>query len=151
MNNTLLYIMTVIIWGSTWIAIHYQLGNVPPEASITYRFALAALVLFVYCYLNKLPLKFSSKQHGIFALFGLTLFSCNYYFLYLAQNHINSALASIAFSTLMLFNIINMRIWYKTKISKQVYVGGALGLLGIVTLFWPQINDVTLSTTTFTD
>jgi len=150
MNNTLLYIITVVIWGTTWIAINYQLGDVAVEASITYRFGLAAIVLFVFCYIKKLPVKFSIAQHGIFLAFGVTLFGGNYFFLYLSQEHINSALSSIAFSTLMLANIINARIWYKTEISKQVYLGGALGLFGIVTLFWPQINDVQLSTATFT-
>ncbi len=41
------YALTVLIWGTTWIAIHYQLGAVPVEASVVYRFALAAAVLFV--------------------------------------------------------------------------------------------------------
>jgi drug/metabolite transporter (DMT)-like permease len=91
-----------MVWGSSWIAIHYQLGNVPPEASITYRFALAAFVSFFYCYFRKLSLKFSIQQYIVVIIFGLVSLGCNYYFLYLAQNHINSALASIAFSTLML-------------------------------------------------
>ncbi len=142
MNNTLLYVITVIIWGSTWIAINYQLGDVAPEVSIVYRFGLAALCMFIYCRYKQLPLKFSAKQHVQLFAFGLTLFGCNYYLLYNAQAHINSALTSIAFSTLMMVNIINARIWFKTRISSQVYYGGALGLMGIVTLFWPQISNV---------
>ncbi|MEW6981086.1 DMT family transporter [Colwelliaceae bacterium 6471] len=142
MNNTLLYVITVLIWGSTWIAINYQLGDVAPEASLVYRFGLAAMILMAYCHYKKLPLSFNGKQHLSFIAFGATLFGCNYYFLYLGQQHINSALTSIAFSTLMLVNIINTRIWFKTTISPQVYYGGALGLIGILTLFWPQINDI---------
>lgn len=142
MNNTFLYVITVIIWGSTWIAINYQLGDVAAEVSIVYRFGLAALCMFAYCRFKKLPLKFSAKQHLQLFAFGLTLFGFNYYLLYSAQSHINSALTSIAFSTLMMVNILNARIWFKTHISSQVYYGGALGLLGIVTLFWPQISSV---------
>ncbi|PKI13196.1 DMT family transporter [Colwellia sp. 12G3] len=142
MSNSFLYIVTVIIWGSTWIAINYQLGEVAAEVSIVYRFGLAALCMFAYCRLKKLPLKFSAKQHVQLFAFGLTLFGFNYYLLYNAQAHINSALTSIAFSTLMMVNIINARLWFKTHISSQVYYGGALGLMGIVTLFWPQISNV---------
>lgn len=148
MNNTFLYIITVLIWGSTWIAINYQLGDVTAEASITYRFALAALVLFAYCKYKKLPLKFALKQHIQFAMFGITLFGVNYYLLYSAQQHINSALTCIAFSSIMFFNVFNARIWYGTKITKQVYLGGLLGLIGITTLFWPQINDTQLGAET---
>lgn len=142
MNNTFLYVITVIIWGSTWIAINYQLGEVAAEVSIVYRFGLAALCMFAYCRYKKLPLTFAIKQHLQLFAFGLTLFGFNYYLLYSAQAHINSALTSIAFSTLMMVNILNARIWFKTHISSQVYYGGALGLLGIVTLFWPQISSV---------
>ncbi|OUR78908.1 EamA family transporter [Colwellia psychrerythraea] len=142
MNNTLLYLITVLIWGSTWIAINYQLGDVAAEVSLVYRFGLAALCMFAYCRFKKLPLEFSAKQHVQLFAFGLTLFGFNYYLLYNAQAHINSALTSIAFSTLMMVNILNARVWFKTRISSQVYYGGALGLMGIVTLFWPQISNV---------
>ncbi|TMM47866.1 DMT family transporter [Colwellia ponticola] len=142
MNNSFLYIITVLIWGSTWIAINYQLGEVSAEVSIFYRFGLAALCMFTYCHFKQLPLTFSAKQHGQLFFFGLTLFGANYYLIYHAQAHINSALTSIAFSTLMMVNIINARICFKTHISSQVYFGGGLGLFGIVTLFWPQISNV---------
>ena len=78
MNNHFLYLLTVVIWGSTWIAINFQLGDVAVEASITYRFALAALVLFLFANIKKLPMRFSLKQHGLFAAFGICLFGLNY-------------------------------------------------------------------------
>jgi len=148
MNNHFLYLITVLIWGSTWIAINYQLGEVALEASITYRFALAAIILFLFAKIKQLPLRFSLKQHGLFAAFGICLFGMNYLLLYSAQQHINSALACITFSTLMIMNIVNARMFYKTKITTQVYFGGAFGLFGIVTLFWPQLTDVALGTAT---
>ena len=149
MNNTFLYLITVVIWGSTWIAINYQLGDVAPEASVSYRFALAAFILFTFAKVKQLPLSFSFKQHALFAAFGICLFGLNYLLLYTAQQHINSALTCIAFSTLMLMNIVNTKIFYKTKITKQVYFGGSFGLLGIVTLFWPQLTDIELGAATF--
>lgn len=44
--NLSLYFVTVLIWGTTWIAIKWQLGSVPPPVSIAWRFWLAAAVLF---------------------------------------------------------------------------------------------------------
>ncbi|WP_448214181.1 DMT family transporter [Colwellia sp. MEBiC06753] len=145
MNNSVLYLLTVLIWGSTWIAINYQLGTVAPEASIAYRFGLATLVLFIYCKIKKLPLAMTGSQHLWLGLFGIALFGFNYFLLYQAQQNINSALACIAFSTLLFFNIINARIWYKTPVSAQVIIGGSLGLLGIVILFWPQVQSLNLN------
>ncbi len=42
MSNWFLYLVTVLVWGSTWIAIEFQLGTVAPEVSIFYRYLLAA-------------------------------------------------------------------------------------------------------------
>ena len=41
MQNIILYLSTVLIWGSTWIALNFQKGPVAPEASVFYRFLLA--------------------------------------------------------------------------------------------------------------
>jgi len=142
MNNKVLYALTVLIWGTTWIAINYQLGTVAAEVSVVYRFALASLILFIWAKFKKLPLNFSPRYHLNFIALGVFLFGLNYFLLYNAQQHINSALAATAFSTLMIFNIINAKFCYKTPIGKQVYLGASLGLIGIITLFWPQITSV---------
>jgi len=47
-NSASLYVACVLIWGSTWLAITYQLGEVPPAVSVAYRFTLAAAILLVY-------------------------------------------------------------------------------------------------------
>ena len=41
--NLFLYVVTVLIWGTTWIAIKWQLGVVPRSVSIACRFWLAAI------------------------------------------------------------------------------------------------------------
>ena len=52
--NLSLYLLTVLIWGTTWIALKWQLGVVAIPVSIVYRFGLAALVLFVLLLLSLL-------------------------------------------------------------------------------------------------
>ena len=42
MTGLVLYLATVLIWGSTWIAITFQLGTVDATVSIAHRFMLAA-------------------------------------------------------------------------------------------------------------
>lgn len=145
MNNTLLYALTVLIWGSTWFAINFQLGKVAPEASVVYRYIMASGLIFVFCFLKKQSLKFSFRAHCQLFLFGICLFGTNYFLLYNAQQHINSALACIAFSTLMIMNIFNARLFFGTKIKANVYLGSLLGLVGIVTLFWPQVTNLSFS------
>jgi len=52
----------VLIWGSTWLAITYQLGQVPPAVSVAYRFALAAAILLAYCGVRALPLHYTVRD-----------------------------------------------------------------------------------------
>ena len=63
MNNYFLYIFTVLIWGSTWLAIKFQLGDVDPMISVTYRFTLAALLLLAYCKIIGLKMNFTVREH----------------------------------------------------------------------------------------
>src|SRR6266853_318653 len=60
MGTTTLFIICSAIWGSTWLAIKYQLGVVAPELSVAYRFALAAIVLFAWCMVTRRSLRFST-------------------------------------------------------------------------------------------
>jgi drug/metabolite transporter (DMT)-like permease len=149
MNNSILYTITVLIWGSTWLAIEYQLGVVEPEVSIAYRYAAAALVLFAWCWFRGLPLRFGAKDHAYFVLLGLLLFCLNYIFAYRAQVHITSALAAIAFSTMLWMNIILSRIIFGTRVTLNVLAGALLGVAGIVVLFAPQIESLAVSDSMF--
>jgi drug/metabolite transporter (DMT)-like permease len=56
MKNLLFYALTVGIWGSTWYAIKFQLNGIPTQVSVTYRFALATLLLWGWCYLRRMRL-----------------------------------------------------------------------------------------------
>ena len=97
--NFLFYFMTVLIWGSTWLAIKFQLGVVSPAVSITYRFALAAIMLFAWSLITRRTLRFSRSEHLFMALQGSQLFALNYLFFYLAELELTSGLAAVVFST----------------------------------------------------
>ncbi|MFN5994344.1 MAG: EamA/RhaT family transporter, partial [Betaproteobacteria bacterium] len=45
-SNLQLFSVCVLIWGSTWFIITFQLGEVAPELSVAYRFLIAAAALF---------------------------------------------------------------------------------------------------------
>lgn len=145
MNNLFLYIVTVLIWGSTWLAIEFQLGEVPPEVSVCYRYLLAAVLLFAWCKARNLNLAFDRKSHGYFLVLGLLLFCLNYIGAYYAQLYISSALNAIGFSCIVWMNIINVRLFFGTKSEPQVLLGAALGIVGVVILFWPQIDSLSFT------
>ena len=149
MSNVFLYVVSVMIWGTTWFAIEFQLGTVAPEVSVSYRYLAASVLLIIWCKYNKLPLKFQAKSHIWFALMGLTMFCLNYILAYRAQVHITSALAAIAFASILWMNILNARIFFGVRGSAKLYTGAALGIAGLVTVFGPQVADVSFDDAIF--
>jgi drug/metabolite transporter (DMT)-like permease len=142
--NIALYITTVLIWGSTWFVITFQLGSVSPELSVAYRFALAALIsgsvgfgLGWYKSIN-----FSLKDHFFIALQGIFLFCLNYWFFYQATAYLPSGLVAVSFSTITIMNMINANLFLKTRIRIGVVAASLLGLLGIFFVFLPEFSNL---------
>ena len=149
MNNTTLYALTVLIWGSTFFAIEFQLGIVAPEVSLVYRFIAASLLLFAFSRFRGLNLRFALRDHAWFLLLGILLFGINYIVAYRSQIYITSALAAIAFSSMVWMNIINARLFFGVKAGRGVLFGALLGAIGMFYLFAPQISEVSLTDTVF--
>jgi drug/metabolite transporter (DMT)-like permease len=147
MNSAILYTVTVLIWGSTFFAVEFQLGVVAPEISLVYRFAAASLILFGFCKCTGRELRFALRQHLWFLLLGAFLFGINYMLAYRSQVYTTSAMTAIAFSTMLWMNIINARLFFGVRASRRVLAGAALGVAGIVTLFAPEIREFSLEDT----
>ncbi len=145
MYNNSLYLITVLIWGSTWLAIKYQLGVISPELSIAYRFGLAASILIVFSLIRRLPLRFDLKAHGFFALQGFFLFSLNYFLVYLAEGYLTSGLVAIIFSLIIITNVIFGSIFLRNPIRSKVVLGAIFGMAGLAFVFWPELSNFDLS------
>jgi len=137
-QNYLLYGVTSFIWGSTWYAIHMQLGTVPPMWSIIYRFALAGAILLAYCLITRINLRFSKRQHFFIALQGLLLFSINYIIYYYASEYLVSGMIALIFALIVVMNIIHCRIFFKTSITLRVVIASLMGFIGLGVVFWSE-------------
>lgn len=143
--DILLYALTVLFWGTSWLAIKFQLGVVAPEASIVYRFAIAAALMLILCAAARRPMRFSLKDHGFMALQGVCLFSTNYFFIYLGSQYLTTGLVAVAFSTLVVMNIIGSAVIFRAPIGANVIAGALCGLGGITLVFWPEISAFDLA------
>jgi drug/metabolite transporter (DMT)-like permease len=128
-----------LIWGSTWIAIYWQLGTVPPLASVFYRFVLASIILLPLLKLFFTVQRTTWADQRFFFLQGCFLFSFNFLCFYIATQYIVSGVASVIFSTATLFNAINNRWFWNEKPGKRTYVAGILGISGLVLMFWNEL------------
>jgi len=135
LNNSYLFAIPTLIWGSTWYAIKFQLGTVNPLLSIGYRFAIAGLILLLICKILKLNLKYPLKTHLYILLQGICLFSVNYWLIYIAEISLTSGLVAVVFSLIIFFNTLFNSLFLKAIIRKEVLIGGSLGILGTLIMF----------------
>ncbi len=145
-----LYAATVLIWGSTWIAITYQLNGTAEEVSIAFRFTLAAIVLFGIAIVRRRPLTIPRSAIPMVALQGSLMFCANYLLVYHGTNFITSGLMAVIFTLLIPANLLNEFIFFRKRISLRVVTAGVLGVFGVSLLFWPELSRTQISSQTLT-
>ena len=144
MRNLFLFISTLICWSPTWYLIKFQFGVVDPLISIFYRFFIASIIVFIFLILSKKKMSFNLHQHLSFLLLGVTLFSLNYIFSYLANTYLISGIVAIAFSTILIMNILGERIYFKIKSSKETLFAAGFGIIGILIIFGKELLNFKL-------
>jgi drug/metabolite transporter (DMT)-like permease len=145
MSTLNLYALCTLVWGSTWLAITFQLGIVPPAVSVVWRFALSALILFAYALAQKMPLRFAARDHLWLAVQGFFMFGFSYVCVYLSEQTLTSGLVAVVFSIMVFWNILGMRLFFNTPINPVTLVAAVLGVAGVALVFWPEIANFSSS------
>lgn len=145
MANFLLYAATVFFWGTSWLAIKFQLGVVAPEVSVLYRFIASAAMMFAFCLATRRGMRFTLREHAFMAVQGLCLFSTNYVLIYLATQYLTSGLVAVAFSTVTVMIIVLGPLLFGFPMRPRIGLGALGGLAGIALVFWPELKDFDLS------
>lgn len=145
MNTLFLFAATVLIWGTTWIAIAAQVGPVPLIESIFLRFAVAGLVMLAgLAALGRLR----RPAHWRFVVVqALCLFCFNFIGLYNAAALIPSGLVSVVFSLASIFNAVNARIFFGERITGRTLLAGAIGAAGLGLLFRDDLGGAAMGDT----
>ncbi|MCP4692213.1 MAG: DMT family transporter [Desulfobacterales bacterium] len=140
-----LYASTILIWGSTWFAIKFQIDEVDPMVSVVYRFSGATALLFLYCRAAGRTLSFSAREHGFMALQGALLFSLNYWLVYVSELYLTSGLVAVLYSMLVFLNVANGFIFMRTPVKPGMIIGAVIGIIGVFLIFWPEISAFSIS------
>lgn len=109
---------------------------------MSYRFLLAALLLFAWCRARGLPVAQSAREHAWIALQGVPMFSVSYIFVYYAEQHLVSGLVAVGYSASPLLNMLGMRLFFRAPMSRRVAAGSVLGMAGIALVFWPEFGKL---------
>jgi drug/metabolite transporter (DMT)-like permease len=130
-----LFTVTTLIWGTTWLVIRFQLGTVAPEASVAWRFALAAALLLAFAALRGHRLRLGPRAHLECAVLGLLLFGPHYVLVYRAEELLTSGLVAVLFATMVFWTLLGARLAFGAAVPRVTAVGALLGVLGVGLLF----------------
>jgi drug/metabolite transporter (DMT)-like permease len=137
--DTTLYGITVVVWTFSWLAMHFQVGPVPAEVSVVWRFVLAAPAMMLLARLNGQSLAFPLADHLRFVALGIFLFSTSFVLFYQAAAYLASGLLSVVFSLASIINVFLGALVLRAPIDRRVVLAGVCGTFGVGMLFYPQI------------
>ncbi|MDP2112577.1 MAG: EamA family transporter [Bacteroidota bacterium] len=140
-KQLLFFIIPCFIWGSTWFAIKFQLGQVDPLVSVVYRFLIAGVLLMAFSAIRKLNLRYTFREHLLMFLQGIILFGFNYWLVYLAEEDLPSGVVAIIFSFAVFTNIFFNYLLLKGKLRKEVMAGAILGIAGTLLIFNHELQN----------
>jgi drug/metabolite transporter (DMT)-like permease len=135
------FIIFTVIWGSTWTVIRGQLGTVPPQWSVTYRFVIAAVAMAAFAWWK--GDKLSLGRNGLIAacFLGFTQFCVNFNAVYLAERHITSGVVATVFALLLIPASLLAWAFLGQRPSKRFAWSSLVAVAGIVLLFMHEIRE----------
>ena len=98
--------------------------------------------------LKKINLKFSLREHLLIAALGISLFNINYVFFYLSTVHLISGFVALCFSSILFMNVVNNIVFKRTYPKIMTLVGGLIGTLGLLIIFYDEIINFEFSKST---
>lgn len=130
-----------LIWGGTWIIIRDQIGTVPAQWSITYRFLIAAAAMGVLARWRGEKLRLPRRGILIAGALGFFQFVVNFNAVYMAERFITSGLVATVFALLLIPNSLLGRAFLGHKLTKRFLWSSAVAVCGIGMLFVHELQS----------
>lgn len=129
------FLLSTLIWGSTWLVIKTQLPFAPAGWSIAWRFVVAALAMVAVALGTGKSLAIGRAGHRLALLIGISQFTLNYLFVYAAEARIASGLVALVSALMILPNALFARAFLRHAIGARFLAGGGVAVLGLAILF----------------
>ena len=135
------FIIFTGVWGSTWIVIRDQIGSVPPQWSVAYRFTIAAVAMALVAKWKGQSLKMD--RGGLFAalVLGITQFSVNFNSVYMAERFITSGVVATVFAILLIPNSLLAWAFLGQKPNARFLWAGLVAVGGVALLFVHELRS----------
>src|SRR3954471_19879639 len=135
------FIVFTAIWGSTWIVIRGQLGLVPPQWSVAYRFTIAAAAMALLARFKGQSLRLSRGALPAALFLGFTQFCLNFNAVYLAERHITSGVVATVFALLLIPSSLMGWAFLGQRPSARFAWSSLVAVTGIALLFLHELHE----------
>ncbi|MHA6722072.1 DMT family transporter [Sphingomonas sp. RS2018] len=133
------FAIVTLIWGSTWIVIAGQLGQVPPSWSVSYRFIVAGVAMLGWAAYRGELARLDARGWGFAAALGTLQFVLNFNFVYRAEHFITSGLVAVVFALMLVPNATLARIFLGQRMGRQLILGSLVAISGVALLFVHEV------------
>lgn len=123
------------IWGSTWIVIRDQLGTVPPQWSVAYRFIIAATAMALVARWKGEKLNLGRASILPILFLGFAQFCINFNAVYLAEQHITSGVVATIFALLLIPSTLMAWAYLGHRPSSRFVWSSLVAIVAISLLF----------------
>ncbi len=135
------FIIFTLVWGTTWIVIRDQLGEVPAQWSIAYRFLIAAAAMAAMTRWKGESLRLERDGLIAAAALGFLQFVVNFTAVYMAEHHITSGLVATVFALLLIPNSLLAWAFLGQRPSARFAWGSLVAVAGISLLFVHELRE----------
>ena len=135
------FILFTLIWSSTWLVIRFQLGPVPAQWSVTYRFTIAATAMAVMATIQGHSLRLDPTLARAALLIGVSQFCVNFNGVYLAERFITSGLVATVFGLLLIPNSLFAWAMLGHRPGGRFLLSALVAVAGIALLFLHELHD----------
>ena len=129
-----------LVWGSTWIVIRDQLGTVPPQWSVAYRFVIAAAAMALFARFKGERLPLDGRALIAVTFLGFAQFCVNFNVVYLAERHITSGVVATVFALLLIPSTLLGWAFLGHRPTARFIGSSVVAIAGIGLLFLNEIR-----------
>ncbi|MGC2399348.1 MAG: EamA family transporter [Acidobacteriaceae bacterium] len=136
--------LVYLFWGSTYLGIDIAVQSIPPGLMCAIRFSIAGTVMLAVCALTGRKVLYPPRQIALAAMVGVLLLMGGNLTLSYAELYVSSGLAALIVAvTPLWFLVLDSMLLGHHHIAPRGKVGLALGVLGLLILFYPELTATT--------
>ena len=128
------FLTVALIWGSTWLVIKDQVGQVSPSWSATWRFLVAGIAMAGLAKVRGESLRLDARGFRLAALVGIPQFALNFQLVYASEQHLTSGIVAVLYALLLVPNALLARVFLGQPLTGRFLAGSGIAIGGIALL-----------------